>query len=105
MYGYIFFVIMGSAVQFALMRLDLKTNSEFEAMRRTHNDIEQVPSKTNSIYFNVILMVLVLSFIFIGSLLARKLRQFYKNEYYQHSNSIILSVLMVTLALSAMVAS
>ena len=73
---------MGSVVQFALMRVDLKSNSEFEAMERTQNDIEQVPSKTNSIYFNVILMVLVLSFIFIGSLLVRKLRQFYKNEYY-----------------------
>ena len=40
MYLYICFVVLGSVGQFALMRLDLKTNSEFEAMERTQNDIE-----------------------------------------------------------------
>ena len=103
MYIYIFFVITGSSVQFTFMGFDLKTNSEFEQTMRPQNDVEQVPSKTNSIYFNVILMVLFLSFILIGTLLVKKLRQFYKYEYYSHSKSIIFSVFIVGLAILAMI--
>jgi len=74
MWGYIFFVIIGSMVQFTLSHFDLQTNSEVETIKRAQNDIEQVPSKTNSIYFNVILMMLILSFILIGGVLVLKLR-------------------------------
>jgi hypothetical protein len=40
MYLYIAFVVLGSVVQFALMRLDLEANTEFEASKGTLNDIE-----------------------------------------------------------------
>jgi hypothetical protein len=54
--------------------------------------------------FIVILTALTLLMIVIGSILVHNLRLFFKENYYQHSNSIILSIIFETLSITSIMA-
>lgn len=54
--------------------------------------------------FIVILSALTLGMIIIGSILVHNLRLFFRENYYQHSNSIILSIFFETISITSIMA-
>lgn len=70
-----------------------------------HSELDEIsyePSYENSMSFTIVLSLMTVSMIVVGSLLVNRLRKYFRYNYYQHSNSIILSIILVIISGSAM---
>lgn len=100
----LWFVII---INFSLMGMDLQNaiaGKENQPNQYFYDQIDSILSFQNSMAFIVILSALTLSMIIIGSILVHKLRQFFRENYYQHSNSIILSIFFETISITSIMA-
>ena len=62
------------------------------------NDLTAEPDKRNTNTFLVALSMLTLSFVIIGAFLVNRLRRLFKENYWQHTNSIIWSIILCSIS-------
>ena len=70
----------------------------FDLKHSIINELSYEPSYENSMSFTIALSSLTLSMVIIGSFLVSRLRKYFRCNYYQHSNSIILSIVLAIIS-------
>ena len=98
---YVFFVVVTGSVHLVFLSQDFKINFSDEDSKPL-NDIDLIPSEHTRLTVTSILSALTISFVIIGSFLVNRLRHFFKDEYYKHSNSILISIFLMILSIGAM---